>query len=283
MRKLLAPVMAVLACAVLVVGLAACGQPPSADQGSSTPVASDGSEGQTSLQTVQDGKLIVLSDLAFPPLESIPEGKGVEDAEGFEVDIMEAIAEKLGLTLEWQQVKFDTIIPAIRQGGKADVGASAFTITDERKQEIDFTDAFMDSNQGIVMKRGDVPSDPEAALNAEGVKVAVQSGTTGEAWAQENLPNATIVPLDDIIQGMTGLTAGTYDACVADLPVVSALCKDSYTDCEVVKEIPTGEQYGIVVSKDNPELTRALNQALQELVDDGTVAKLEEKWFGTEM
>lgn len=277
MKKKLAPLMVLLAAMVLCVGLYGCG-----GQGQSADQNSDGGSSEE-VQTVQEGKLIALSDLAFPPLESVPEGKTAEAAEGFEVDLLQAMADKLGLKLEWQQVKFDTIIPAIKQGGKADVGASAFTITDERGEEIDFTDAFMDSNQGIVMRSADVPDDPVAFLDQEGKKIAVQSGTTGEAWAQENLTHATIVPLDDIIQGMTGLTAGTYDGAVADLPVVSALCKDSYTDCKVVKEIATGEQYGMVVSKDNPGLTKALNKALQELVDDGTVAKLEEKWFGSEL
>ena len=88
------------------------------------------------------------------------------------------------------------------------------------------------------------------------------------------------MPLDDAIQAMTGVQTGLYAACVADLPVVTYLCNKSYTDCKVALQIPTGEQYGIVVSKDNKKLTADINSALADLKDDGTIASLEEKWFG---
>jgi len=131
--------------------------------------------------------------------------------------------------------------------------------------------------------KADATDTTEEALNVAGKKIACQSGTTGEAWIQENLPNAEVVPLDDAIQAMTGVQTGLYDACVADLPVVSYLCTQSYTDCKVAMEIPTGEQYGIVVSKDNAKLTEDINKALAELQEDGTLASLEEKWFGSEL
>lgn len=283
--------LSVLIALVAIVGclvLTACGSSDSSDStdsataSASTSGASSSYEG-TDFTTVEAGKLIVMSDLAYPPLESIPEGKTAADAEGYEVDVVNAIADKLGLTPEWQQVKFDIIIPTIKQGGKADIGASAFTITDERKEEIDFTDPYLDSNQGLVMKAADAVSDPTTDLNNVDCKIAVQSGTTGEAWVKENIPNATLVSLDDAIQAMTGVQSGLYDACVADLPVMQYLCNSSYTDLEVVSEIPTGEQYGFVVSKDDPGLTTAINTAYQELVDDGTIKELQLKWFGEEL
>jgi len=194
---------------------------------------------------------------------------------------MAAIADKLGLTMEWlDPVKFDTIIPLIKQGGKADVGVSAFTITDERKEEIDFSDSYLDSNQGLVTKANSGKTDA-SSLDVAGIKVAVQSGTTGESWVEENLPNTTCVPLDDAIQAMTGVQTGLYDAAVADLPVMSYLCTNSYTDCKVAIEIPTGEQYGIVISKENTQLTKDINSALADLKSDGTLDGLETKWFGT--
>lgn len=164
-------------------------------------------------------------------------------AVGFEVDLMDAVAAKMGLTCEYlPAMKFDSIIPLIKQGGKADCGVSNFTITDERKQEIDFTDPYIDSNQGVVVK-ADSDKTTAEALNADGVKIACQSGTTGEAWAQENLPKATIVSLDDPVQAVTGVSTGIYDAASADLPVMKYLCSNSFTDCQVAIEIPTGEQY----------------------------------------
>ncbi|QOY61203.1 ABC transporter substrate-binding protein [Thermophilibacter immobilis] len=230
---------------------------------------------------VEDGKLVVASDLANPPFDFVNESTA--EAQGFEVDLMDALAERLGLTCEYlPAMKFDSIIPLIKQGGKADVGVSNFTITDNRKQEIDFTDPYIDSNQGLVTRVGSDKTD-EDALNDASVTIAVQSGTTGASWVEENLPQAQIVSLDDPVAAVTGVSTGRYDAAVADLPVMQYLCTNSFTDCQVSLEIPTGEQYGIVVSKDNPGLTAALNDALTDLEADGTISTLEVKWFGAEL
>lgn len=263
------------AAAVLSASLAACGGSGSSNAGSSDNANAEAASGDYTLVT--EGTLTVASDLANPPLDYVEDG---ED-KGFEVELMQDVAAKLGLTSQYlAPMKFDSIIPLIKQGGKADVGVSNFTITDERKQEIDFSDSYLDSNQGVVTKVDATKTD-EDSLNAADVKVAVQSGTTGESWVEENLPDATCVTLDDPIVAITGVQSGLYDAAVADLPVMSYLCSSSYTDCKVAIEVPTGEQYGIVVSKDNPGLTQAINQALQELKDDGTIDSLQEKWFGT--
>ena len=251
--------------------LAGCGGNSGAGAAASTDSAN-----AASYTLVQDGKIIVASDLANPPFDYVD----VTTAVGFEVDLMDAVAAKMGLTCEYlPAMKFDSIIPLIKQGGKADCGVSNFTITDERKQEIDFTDPYIDSNQGVVVK-ADSDKTTAEALNADGVKIACQSGTTGEAWAQENLPKATVKPLDDIIQCLQGVTSGLYDCSVCDLPVARYEIKIAYSGLDVAMEIPTGEQYGLVVSKDNPGLTKAINQALSDLESDGTIDKLEEKWFG---
>ena len=232
---------------------------------------------------VEDGKLIVASDLDFPPLDSFEGG----EAQGFDVELSKAIAEKLGLECEYlPPMDFDAIIPMIQQGGKADIGNSAFSITEERKEQIDFTNAYLDSNLGVAVKKdAGIPTGDEAALiealNVADKTIAVQAGTTGEQWAKENLPDATIVPLASVTVCMTGVSTGQYDAFCADLPVIGHQCTVSFTDCEIALEIPTGEQYGIVVSKDNPGLTAAINNALSELESDGTMASLKEKWFGT--
>ena len=264
---------AAVSAAAGALALAGCG---SSKSGAS---AADASADAASYTLVEDGKIIVASDLANPPLDYVENNEN----KGFEVELMGAIADKLGLTCEYlPAMKFDAIIPLIKQGGKADVGVSNFTITDERKAEIDFTDAYLDSNQGVVT-RSDSEKDNAEALNAADVKIACQSGTTGETWAQENLPKATIVSLDDPVQAVTGVSTGLYDAAAADLPVMSYLCSQSFTDCKVAIEVPTGEQYGIVVSKDNPGLTKAINEALSELEADGTVKELQVKWFGAEV
>ncbi|MDO4797575.1 MAG: ABC transporter substrate-binding protein [Coriobacteriales bacterium] len=234
---------------------------------------------------VEDGTLIGASDMAYPPLESVVEGKAGE-YEGFEIDLVTEVASRLGLKMKWlNPMKFDTIIPLIKQGGKADVGVSSFTITDERKQEIDFSDSYIDSNQAIVMKKGSDKKGADEAttqanLNAEGVTIMVQQGTTGEAWVKENLPKAECKGLDNADDCLNNLVTDKCTAVVADLPCMSYYCKESFTDCEVAAAIPTGEQYGIVVSKDNAKLTEDINKALAEMKSDGTIDKFMEKWFG---
>ncbi len=230
-----------------------------------------------SYDTVTPGALTVASDLAFPPLEYIPDGS--TDPVGFEVDLVNEIGRRCGLTVKWLPAqKFDTIVPMIKQGGKADIGASAFTITDERKKEIDFSEAYIDSNQGVVT-RVDAAATTTEALNSSDKKIAVQSGTTGESWVRENLPAAQVVALDDAIQACTGCSTGLYDAVVADLPVLMYL-SSSYPDLTVVKQIPTGERYGLVLSKANPDLTKAVSGAIQSMQEDGTISALEVQWFG---
>ena len=258
--------------------LAACGGSNNAADTAET----EGAAADAEYTLVKEGTLIVASDLDFPPLDSFEDKK----AQGFDVDLSYAIGEKLGLTVEYlPPMDFDSIIPMIKNGGKADIGNSAFSITEERKAEIDFTDPYLDSNLGVAVKKDSGIAGDEAAvieaLNVSDKTVAVQAGTTGEAWARENLSEATIVPLASVTVCMTGVSTGQYQAFCADLPVIAHQCTVSFTDCEIALEIPTGEQYGIVVSKDNPGLTAAINAALAEIEADGTMASLKEKWFGT--
>lgn len=265
--------------AVFALVLTACGGTNETTPAESSSEATAAADDYT---LVEDGKLIVASDLDFPPLDSYEDGK----AQGFDVELSEAIAEKLGLECEYlPPMNFDAIIPLIQQGGKADIGNSAFSITDERKKEIDFTSAYLDSNLGIAVKKGSGIEGDEAsiieALSADGIVVAVQAGTTGQDWAEENLPKKNIKSFDSVTSCIAGVAAGNYDAFCADLPVIGYQCKQ-FTECEVALEIPTGEQYGIVVSKDNPGLTAAINEALAQMEKDGTLAELKNKWFGTE-
>jgi polar amino acid transport system substrate-binding protein len=144
------------------------------------------------------------------------------------------------------------------------------------------TDPYLDSNQSIVVKKESSVAKPED-LNTSGTQVAVQAGTTSEDWARENLTNATIVTLDDIIQALTGVQSGLYNACVADLPVAEYEIKEAYSDLEIPEDcqIPTGEQVGAVINKNNTALLKAVNKALKDIKDDGTEDELEKKWFGT--
>src|SRR5665648_208926 len=215
--------------------------------------------------TVEDGKIIAGADTAFPPFESM----NGDVAEGFDVDLLTAMGDELGYDVEFKTEIFDTLIPTLKAGGKFDVIASGMTIKPERALEIDFTDPYYNSNQSLVMKMGTTYTGTD---QLSGKKIGVQSGTTGEAWANENVPDATLVPFKNATDAFAALQAGNVDAVVNDLPVSAELLKDDPRGMESVAEIPTGEQYGFGVSKDNPELLKALNEALQKVKDSGKYA-----------
>ena len=258
---------------ILAAGLlAGCGSSGGSSSGAG---AADGE-----YTVVNGGKLTCISNLFFPPFESMNEATG--EPEGFDIDVSKSLAEHMGLEVNWLPSQdFDTLVPTIKNGGKADVAIAGMTITDARKAEVDMSDPYVDSNQSLVVKVGSGLT--QDALNDSSKTIAVQSGTTGAEWAQENLPNATIKPLSTVIEAMNGCQTGLYDAVVCDLPVSKYQIKKSYSDLEIIEEIPTGEQYGIAISKDNPGLTAAVNAALAEMVEDGSMAAIEAEWFGSQL
>ena len=257
--------------------LAGCGNSNATSTDSSSDAKSDEKKGMT---LIEDGKLTVDAELGFAPFEYMDEKTG--EPVGFDVDVINAVAEKMGLTASYlPNQKFDTLVPIIKQGGKADVSIAAITITDERLESVDFSEPYLDSNQAIVVAKGS--SETEETLNDASKQVVCQGGTTGDEWIGENLPDAVRVPVDDVTAALTGVQTGLYQAMVVDLPVASYMLAQSFSDLEIVKEIPTGEQYGIAVSKDNPELTQAVNKALEDMKSDGTMKEIETKWFGSEI
>ena len=257
--------------------LAGCGNSNAASTDSSSDAKSDEKKGMT---LIEDGKLTVVAELGFAPFEYMDEKTG--EPVGFDVDVINAVAEKMGLIASYlPNQKFDTLVPIIKQGGKADVSIAAITITDERLESVDFSEPYLDSNQAIVVAKGS--SETEETLNDASKQVVCQGGTTGDEWIGENLPDAVRVPVDDVTAALTGVQTGLYQAMVVDLPVASYMLAQSFSDLQIVKEIPTGEQYGIAVSKDNPELTQAVNKALEDMKSDGTMKEIETKWFGSEI
>lgn len=263
--------LAVLLCAsalALVLALVGC------SGGESGPGEKTETDGAAGYELITDGKLTVAASLDFPPFENLENGQPV----GFSIDLMGLLAEEMGLEVEYlNSVKFDTIVPMVAAGGKADVGASSLTITAEREKEIDFTESYCDSNQGIVVMKD---SGITEVAQLEGKKVGAQSGSTGHDWASENIAGATVVAYDEVTAIFAALQAGQIDAIANDLPVEQFLVKDAYPDAEIIAEIPTGEQYGIVVSKENPELTKALNEALAAIKANGKYDEAYAKWFG---
>jgi polar amino acid transport system substrate-binding protein len=266
-RRITAVLLA-LAMIAAVVALAGCG-------GAKTEPAKTEPAKVVALKLVKDGQLTVGSDTTFPPFESM----NGSVAEGFDVDLMDAIGKELGLTVKFQTEIFDTLIPTLKAGGKFDVIASGMTIKAEREQEIDFSTPYFDSNQSVAMKTGGVYTSP---ADLSGKKVGVQSGTTGASWAVENLKpaGATIVEFKDTAGSFAALQAGNVDAVINDLPVTAEMVKDTTKGLAMIAQIPTGEQYGFGISKDNPELKAAINDALAKVKASGEYDAIFKKWFG---
>lgn len=249
--------------ALTVALLAACG-------GTTTPTTS---EEKKEFKLVTPGQITVGSDTSFPPFESM---KG-SVAEGFDVDLMNAIGKDLGLKVVFKTETFDTLVPTLKAGGKFDVIASGMFVTDERKKSIDFTDPYGVANQAIAIKAS---SNFTTEADLKGKKVAAQSGTTGESWAKENLKESTIVPFKTTTDEIVALQAGNVDAAINDSPVMQYEVKDPAKGLKVMKEEPTAEQYGFGVSKDNPDLLKAMNESLKKLKDSGEYDTIYTKWFG---
>ena len=226
---------------------------------------------------LNDGTLVVGLSPDYPPFENL-EG---DELVGFEVDLGKALAEELGLEYENKNLQFDAIIPAVVAGGQVDIGMSGFTVTPERAEQIDFTESFYIDDQAVaVMKDEGITKDnAESALNQEGVIIAVQSGTTGETYAQENYPNAVVQPYGNSTDCFAAMQSGQANAVCTNKAVVEKMIKDAYQNAEIVATSATGEEYAIVVSKDNPQLTEALNAAIQKLKDNGKIDELIAKWL----
>ena len=254
--------------------LTACGG--SKTDGGAADTATDAAAAEYTL--VNEGKLTCISNLYFPPFEFMDENTG--EPRGFDIDMSKELAAHMGLEINWLPSQaFDSLVPTIKAGGTADLAIAGMTITDARKAEVNMSDPYVDSNQSLVTKVGS--ADTLQTLNASDKKVAVQAGTTGADWAAENLPSATIVPLDDIISAMNGVLTGSYHALVTDLPVSSYQIKNSFSDLQIIEQIPTGEQYGIAINKNNASLTAAVNKALADMASDGTMARIQTEWFGS--
>jgi polar amino acid transport system substrate-binding protein len=214
--------------------------------------------------------LTVGSDIPYPPFE---QGKS-PNYTGFDVELLEAVAENIGRVAEFQDTSFDTIFLDLAQG-KFDAVASAATITDEREKTVDFTNPYYLSEQAILVNEG---SDVDSVDGLSGITVGVQQGTTGQEFLDENGDAGEVRPYPQGPDAVNALKAGTVDAVVMDIPVAENAVNAS-SGLEVSAAIPTEEEYGFVVAQGDDELLEELNEGLKETIDDGTYAKVYEKWF----
>jgi polar amino acid transport system substrate-binding protein len=288
MKKRWLTVVAVLS----VFGLltAACGGNDTGG-GGTTPSATGSETGSPapSFTTLEQGTLTIGSDIPYPPFEF---NKGGE-LTGFDVELMDAVAEKLGLQPKWLNANFNTIFTQLSVN-KFDVvasavtayapkGSPAYSTTQKRAQIVAFAKPYYDSLQSLTTNPGKTPDLTAWDQLESGDRVGVQSGTTGEFWAQENLD-----PLGVSLVGYTkapdifnALEAGQLVGAVVDLPVAEDIAKTK-PSLKVVQQIETGEQYAFAVNKANTGLLDAINGAMDELFADGTYASIFKKYFPTQ-
>jgi polar amino acid transport system substrate-binding protein len=224
---------------------------------------------------VNPGKLTVCSEIPYEPFEYEEGGTYT----GFDVEIMQAIADELGLELEFVNTGFDAITSGTAMaGGQCDVAASAITITEEREKNIDFSDPYYNAAQSLLVKKD---SGIKTLAEFSGRRLGVQSGTTGEAYAQANAPSDAI--LVDFSSGgelFVALEAGDIEGILQDLPVNADRAKKDPT-VEVVEIYETDENYGFAVQEEGKEkLLEAINAALKKIKENGTYDRIFDKYFG---
>ena len=233
--------------------------------------------GSDTMQLVTDGTLTIGTSAEYEPFEYMEDG----EYKGFDLELAQAIADDLGLELKIENVDFDTIVPGVASGTKYDMGIAAITATPEREKEVGFTDSYYMDDQAIVTMADntEITGDNYAdALNAEGVKIAVQSGSTAEAFAKENFPNAELVPFKNATDCFAAVQSSQANALVTNRSVAAQLVATSFSNEQVIKQISTGEEYAIAVNKDNTALLGALNDSIAKLTEDGTVDELMTKY-----
>lgn len=260
-----------------MIALAGCGSSAGGNKAATSAAASTATE-TGDLGLVSAGKLTIGVSPDFPPFENMENGNYV----GLDIDLAKDLADKLGLEVEYKNLQFDAIVPAVAAGGQVDLGISGITVEPDREKQVNFSDSYYIDDQCIVIMKDNtsVTADDQSALNAAGVTIAVQSGTTGESYAKENFPNATTQPYGNATDCFAAMQAGQAQAVVTNKAVGKQMVADAYADAQVVKEIATGEEYACAVSKDNDALLSAVNDAIKQLQDDGTLDALVKKYLG---
>ncbi|HZA59485.1 MAG TPA: ABC transporter substrate-binding protein [Solirubrobacterales bacterium] len=256
----------VLACLTLVAGAliaAGCGGDDDDDDG----VAA----GEPELIT--EGTLTVGTDTPFPPFEI---GQPPEIT-GYDIDVMNAVAEKLELTPEYEDTSFDTIFRDVAQG-RFDITAAASTITPGRERTVDFSDPYYEAQQALVVGED---SDIASVEDLGGAIVGAQDATTGETYANDETEASEVRGFPEGPDAIAAVRSGQVDAAIIDQPVAID-AEEKQGGVQIVEEITTEELYGFAMAPDNDALREDVNDALTELKDDGTIADLYEQYFKTE-
>lgn len=254
MKKFLAVLLAAL---MICISFVACSSEKKSDD--------------TNTDTDTQKTLTMATNAEFPPYE-YKEGDNVV---GIDAEVAQAIADKLGMKLEIVDTKFDAIIPGV-QSGKYDMGMAGMTVTPEREQSVSFSDSYATGIQSIIVKQGsDIKSVDDLS---EKTKIGVQLGTTGDIYAKDDFGEEAVQEYDKGADAVQALIAGKIDCVIIDNePAKSFVAANE--GLEILKTSYAEEDYAICFKKDNTELQTKVNNALKELIADGTVQKIVDKYI----
>jgi polar amino acid transport system substrate-binding protein len=258
-----------LGLAVVVVSLllAGCG---GGEETTTTPEAGG-------VDLIKSGKLVTCTHLPYEPFQFEQGGKVV----GFDVDMVDLVAKRLGVTQEI----FDTPFEGIQSGEalnarQCDLAAAAMTITDERKQKILFSEPYFDADQALLVKKG---SGITSFDQLKGKLLGVQTATTGKMYAEENaVPKGVkLKDYEDLALELKAVQTGAVAGAINDIPVLLDFAKKN-ADVEVAATFETGEQYGFGMKMGNQALATVVNEVIGQAKQDGTYNQTYRKWFGVE-
>lgn len=256
MKKLFA---LLLTAALVVTVFAGCGKDATS------------SNNADSAANATNGTLTMGTNATFPPYESVDDsGKIV----GIDAEVAAAIAEKLGMKLEIKDMEFDSLIPAVK-GGSIDIAMAGMTVTDERKQSVNFSDTYSKGVQVIIVKDG---SAIKTVDDLKGKKIGVQAGTTGDAYCSEDYGQENVKQYNNGPLAVTALKKDQVDCVVIDQQPAKAYVA-SESGLKILDTAYADEDYAIAVAKENNELLTKINNALSELKAAGKIDEIVKKYI----
>lgn len=236
--------------------------------------ASQETEASSDEPAAEGGVLIMATNAEFPPYEFHDGGNIV----GIDVEIATAIAEKLGMTLEIEDIAFDSIIPELTSG-KADIGAAGMTVNEDRLKNVDFSDSYTTASQVIIVKEDSEIAGPD---DLKEKVIGVQLGTTGDIYASDyEADGSTIERYNKGFEAIQALTQDKVDAVVIDQEPAKVFVSQN-EGIKILDEALTVEEYAIAIKKGNTELLEKVNGALKELKESGEIQKIIDKYITAE-
>lgn len=226
--------------------------------------------GCSSSKGTEKKTLIMATNAAFPPYEFYENEKIV----GIDAEIAAAIADKLGMELQIEDMEFGSIITAV-QSGKADIGMAGMTVSEDRLKNVNFTSSYATGYQVIIVKEDSSIAGPDDLADKA---VGVQESTTGDIYISDDYPDADVQRYNKGTEAVQALIQGKVDAVVIDREPAKAFV-DANEGLKILETEYVVEDYAIALAKDNTELLEKIDAALAELTEDGTVQKIVDKYI----